>query len=281
MEYGPVGGSWLDLLEKGPPHVFRRNVKTYSKGFGGFAMIHILLAAYNEEKALGDVLNGIARTLADGRYKIWVVDDGSTDGTVDVLLRWRTAVPLVVVRHEVNKGLGAALLTGFSSLIPVLFPEDVVVTLDADNTHSPVQIPALVDPIECGHADIVVASRFVPGARLVGVPVYRQLLSSVAAILFRFVIPIRGLRDYTCGYRAYRGDFLKKGQEKWGGLFTEKGFAAVAEIMVKLGSLRPRVRELPLILRYDRKPGASKMILGQTILRNIAVMIRLRRFRIL
>jgi dolichol-phosphate mannosyltransferase len=242
-------------------------------------MIHILLAAYNEEKALGDVLNGIARTLADGRYKIWVVDDGSTDGTMDVLKRWRKSVPLVVVRHEVNKGLGAALLTGFSALIPVLLPEDVVVTLDADNTHSPVQIPSLVVPIERGRADLVVASRFVSGARLVGVPLFRKLLSVSAAVLFRCAVPVRGLRDYTCGYRAYRGELLKSGLEKWGSLFTEKGFAAVAEMIVKLGALSPRVLEIPLVLRYDRKPGASKMRLGPTIFRNMAVMVRLRRFR--
>lgn len=240
-------------------------------------MIHILLAAYNEERALGDVLNGIARALAGVAFKVWVVDDGSTDGTAAVAERWRKDISLVLICHEKNQGLGAALHTGFSTLIPVLSPADVVVTLDADNTHSPAQIPALVQPIEDGRADLVVASRFVGGAKTVGVPFYRRILSDGAALLFRWCLPIRGLRDYTCGFRAYRGALLKQAQEKWGRLATENGFAAAAEIVVKLGALRPRVWEEPLDLRYDRKPGASKMRVGQTIVRNLLVMARLRK----
>lgn len=240
-------------------------------------MIHILLAAYNEELALGDVLNGIDRALVDGAFKVWVVDDGSTDGTVAVVERWRRQIPLVLIRHEKNQGLGAALHTGFSALIPALSPDDVAITLDADNTHPPAQIPSLVQPIEDGRADLVVASRFVRGARTVGVPFYRRFLSDGAALLFRFLLPISGLRDYTCGFRATRGALLTSAQKKWGRLATENGFAAAAEIIVKLGALRPKVMEVPLILRYDRKPSKSKMRVGQTIVRNLAVISRLRR----
>ena len=68
-------------------------------------------------------------------------------------------------------------------------------------------------------------------------------------------------------------------QAKWGRLATENGFAAAAEIVVKLGALHPRVQEIPLILRYDQKPGASKMRVWQTIRRNLAVILRLRRLR--
>ena len=92
-------------------------------------MIHILLAAYNEELALGDVLGGIARALSARAFKVWVVDDGSTDGTVLVAERWRELIPLILIRHERNQGLGAALHTGFSALIPALSPDDVVITL--------------------------------------------------------------------------------------------------------------------------------------------------------
>lgn len=251
--------------------------KTSAAKARGPSLIHILLAAYDEEKALGDVLNGMARTLAEGTFKVWVVDDGSSDGTVAVAERWRASIALVLIRHENNQGLGAALHTGFSALIPALAPEDLVVTLDADNTHPPDQIPALVQPIVDGRADLVVASRFVPGAQMVGVPALRRVLSGVASILFRSLLPIPGLRDYTCGFRAYRGALLKTAQDTWGRLATENGFAAAAEIIVKLGALHPRVSEIPLNLRYDRKPGASKMRVGQTIFRNLAVIARLRR----
>lgn len=240
-------------------------------------MIHILLAAYNEEQSIGNVLNDIARSLADGDYKVWVVDDGSTDGTAGVAERWRSQIPLILIQHHKNQGLGAALHTGFSAVIPVLSANDIVVTLDADNTHPPAQIGALMQPIEDGRVDLVVASRFVRGARTVGVPLYRRILSDGASFLFRLILPISGLKDYTCGFRACRGALLKSAQKKWGRLATENGFAAAAEIIIKLGVLHPRVMEVPLILRYDRKPGASKMRVGQTIFRNLAVIVRLRR----
>lgn len=240
-------------------------------------MIHILLAAYNEERALGDVLNGISSVLGDGAFNVWVVDDGSGDGTGAVAEDWKKKNPLVLIRHEKNQGLGAALHTGFTALIPALSPDDVAVTLDADNTHPPAQIPSLIKPIQEGQADVVVASRFVPGAKTVGVPFYRRVLSDVAGLLFRYFLPIPGLRDYTCGFRAYRGSVLKSAQGKWGRLATENGFAAAAEIIVKVGALRPRVREVPLVLRYDRKQGPSQMRVGQTIFRNVAVILRLRR----
>jgi dolichol-phosphate mannosyltransferase len=240
-------------------------------------MIHILMAAYNEELALGDVLAGIAGTLGESSYKVWVVDDGSTDATSGVAEHWRNEMPLVLIRHDKNQGLGAALHTGFSMLIPLLSSEDVAVTLDADNTHSPSQILTLTRPILEGRADLVVASRFVRGAESVGVPLYRRILSGGAAQLFKWFLPIRGLRDYTCGFRAYRGSLLKEGQDKWGRLATENGFAAAAEIVVKLGALKPRVLEAPLSLRYDQKPGVSKMRVGQTIFRNLAVLFRLRK----
>ncbi|MBL8024046.1 MAG: glycosyltransferase family 2 protein [Elusimicrobia bacterium] len=237
-------------------------------------MIHILLAAFNEEKAIGAVLNGVARALADGRYKVWVVDDGSTDGTLNILERWSQAVPLVIVRHKTNRGLGSALQTGFTALIPVLSPHDVVVTLDADNTHSPIQIPSLVQPVEDGRADLVVASRFVRGALSRGVPFIRRCLSVCASFLFRIFIPVQGLRDFTCGFRAIKGSLIKSGHEKWGSLVEEQGFAATAEILVKLRLFKPRIIEIPLILRYDRRVGFSKMRLGRTILRNFGVIFR-------
>jgi dolichol-phosphate mannosyltransferase len=237
------------------------------------------LAAYNEGRALGDVLNGIARAFADGGVRVWVVDDGSTDDTATVAREWVARLPVELLRHEQNRGLGAALHTGFSALLPRIQSDDVVVTLDADNTHSPAQIPALVQPIVEGRADLAIASRFVFGARVVGVPWHRVWLSRGAMFLFRWIVPLPGVRDYTCGFRAFRGSLLIRAAARWGRLATESGFAASAEILVKAGALEPRVQEIPLILRYDRKPGASKMRVGMTILRNLAVMSHLRKLR--
>jgi dolichol-phosphate mannosyltransferase len=240
-------------------------------------MIHVLLAAYNEESALGDVLESLICSLPGFPLRVWVVDDGSTDRTAQVAESWGKKCSLELVRHSINRGLGAALKTGFSALAPYLSDKDVVVTLDADNTHSPAQIPEMVRLIENNQADLVVASRFIQGAQVTGVPAYRRFLSECATFVFRMLIPVRGLKDYTCGFRCYTGSLVKRMMEKWPLLVTETGFAASAELVVKAGSFQPRVVEVPLILRYDKKPTASKMRVGSTIVRNLVVALRLRK----
>lgn len=241
------------------------------------SMINILLAAFNEQEALGSVFDSIRTYLGSALYKVWVVDDGSTDATAQVIETWKEKIPVELVRHQKNQGLGAALRTGFSALASSLADNDIVVTLDADNTHSPSQIPSMVQLIKENHADLVVASRFVRGAQVTGVPGYRRFLSECASYVFRGLIPINGLKDYTCGFRCYRGALIKRMMEKWSPLVTENGFAASAELVVKAGAFKPMVAEIPLILRYDLKPTASKMRVGATIVRNLAVALRLRK----
>lgn len=238
-------------------------------------MIHILLAAYNESAALAAVIEGVARAFADGDWTLWVVDDGSTDGTAEVARDHAGRFPVRVVRHAANQGLGAALRTGFSTIGAVLGPRDILVTLDADNTHPPAQIPSLVAPIEAGDADIVIASRFRPGARVVGVPWHRRLLSRAAEVVFRWGVPVPGVRDYTCGFRAYAAAIVRTMSAE--ALIREDGFSAQAEILIRLARRGARVTEIPLVLRYDRKQGESKMRVFRTVARTLGLVRRLRR----
>lgn len=242
-------------------------------------MIHVLLAAYNEGAALPQVLEGVARTLADGNYRVWVVDDGSQDNTAAAAREWSTRIPLTLLRHAQNAGLGKALQTGLSHIYPVLSPTDVVVTLDADHTHPPQIIPHLTQPVENNSADLVIASRFAEGGKTVGVPFFRRLTSAGAYRLFRFFFPIPNVRDYTCGFRAYRGELLLRGRARWGNLISENGFAAMVEWLIKLSVLSPQIKEVPLVLRYDRKPTPSKMPVCQTIWRTLVLLKKLRNLK--
>jgi dolichol-phosphate mannosyltransferase len=243
-------------------------------------VINILLPAYNEEKALGSVIAGIVRALPGGGFRIWVVDDGSSDGTAEVARKCGAAgAPVVLLRHEVNRGLGQAFRTGLTAVLPVLADSDILVTMDSDDTHPPSLIPDLVRPIEEGRADLAIASRFAPGGREVGVPLIRRVLSAGARIVFRAFFPIAGVKDYTCAYRAVLGKVVRQGVERWGNLVTEDGFASSVEMLLRLAAGRPRIVELPLVLRYDRKSGPSKMRVFATVRRTLAVLARLRRIR--
>jgi dolichol-phosphate mannosyltransferase len=242
-------------------------------------VIHILLPAYNEGEALGAVIEGAARTLADGDFKVWVVDDGSSDGTAAVAEQKAAAgIPVILLKHGVNKGLGQAFRTGLDAILSAMGPKDILVAMDADNTHPAQLIPTLTAPIEEGRADVVIASRFAPGGQEVGVPFFRKVLSFGARIVFSLVLPVPGVRDYTCAYRAFRGDLLKRAAAK-GPLVTENGFASSVEWLVRMSALKPRILEAPLVLRYDRKPGPSKMNVLATVRRTLALLARLRRIR--
>ena len=102
--------------------------------------------------------------------------------------------------------------------------------------------------------DIVIASRYRAGARVVGLSPIRLLTSYGARVLFQLVLPIRGVRDYTCGFRAYRADVVQRAFQSWGDDFIgERSFACMAEILLKIREMRVRICEVPMVLRYDQK----------------------------
>ena len=244
-------------------------------------MIVVVLPAFNEAEALPPLLAKLARlrtqrTLA---LRVIIVDDGSSDGTADV--ETVGDLPLRVVRHDVNLGLGEAIKTGLLAAVKEAGDEDVVVLMDADDTHSPALIQRMVDRIEEG-SDVVIASRYLPESRVAGLSGWRSLLSAGAAWLFRLLLPVPGVRDYTCGYRAYRAAVLRDAFARWGADFVDQpGFSCNVDILLKLSRLPIVFAEVPLILRYDRKPGASKMNVGRTALQTLRLIARYRLGRVL
>jgi dolichol-phosphate mannosyltransferase len=232
-------------------------------------MLYILLPAYNEERDIRPLLEricGAMQQLNIPYYKVFVVNDGSTDGTVCEVLAMQAGMPLELLDHGVNKGLGQAMLTGLRYAASQMNDEDVLVSMDADNTHEPLLIGAMLEKIR--QADIVIASRYETGGEEVGLSKIRSILSRGASTLLVIFFPIPGAKDYTCGYRAYRGELLKRAYQVYGdNLVAERGFTCMAEILIKLRAIGARVTEVPLVLRYDLKSGMSKMKVVRTILR--------------
>ncbi len=132
-------------------------------------MIIVVLPAYNEEAALGPLLTNLDATFAEADldYRVVVVNDGSADGTATVVEAFAQHMPVQLVNHPVNRGLSEALKTGFLTALDLAGPRDAVVTMDADNTHAPGLILRMVRLISEGH-DVVIASRYVEGARIRG-----------------------------------------------------------------------------------------------------------------
>jgi len=240
--------------------------------------VFIVLPAYNEEEALPKLLTRIGETFTNLPidYAIVVVDDGSRDQTATISEQLATQLPIRVVRHEVNQGLGATIRDGLRTAVELADEQDIIVTLDADNTHPPELIPRMLQMIQEGH-DIVIASRFQRGARVVGVPFNRVVMSLFARLLFTVVFPIKGVRDYTCGFRAYRTGVLERAFAKYGDQFvSESGFSCMVDVLLKLRNKDLLMGEVPLLLRYDHKGGVSKMKVLRTIWKSLNLILRRR-----
>lgn len=236
-------------------------------------MITIVLPAYNEEDSIGLLLSRISDLMNKKHYPIQVivVDDGSKDQTVANARKSMSEAK--VISHGINKGLGEAIKTGLLAALEVSNEKDVIVTMDSDDSQAPALIGKMVDKIDEG-CDIVIASRYLPESRVVGVVYYRRLLSDGASFLFRTLYPIDGVRDYTCGYRAYRAAILKQAFERWGNDFVNQtGFSVMVDILLKLSRLNIVFAEVPIILRYDRKPGASKMNIRKTVMQTLKLLV--------
>lgn len=240
----------------------------------------VVLPAYNEEKALPPLLDSIIENLSEERkdYSIIVVDDGSSDHTGQVIEEYAKSHPVIPLHNDGNKGLAETIRRGLLEAVRLAQPKDVIITMDADNTHPAGLALRMARMIREGN-DVVIASRYREGSQVIGLVTYRRMISYVASWMFRITFPIKGVRDFTCGYRAYRADVIKKLVDRYGNEFiSERGFSCMVDILLRLRDMHPVVCEVPLVLRYDLKPTFTKMKIAQTIVDTLKLMVR-RRFR--
>jgi dolichol-phosphate mannosyltransferase len=227
-----------------------------------------MLPAYNEALSLPSLLQRIENVKINFDLKtleVVVVNDGSKDNTPEIAKNFVGNVTVDLLDLQPNRGLAGAMREGFRYCLNKLNDDDILITMDGDDSHNPGLVFRMISQIREG-SDIVIASRYQYGARIIGLAWYRELFSEFAGYLFRIFRPIKGVKDFTCGYRAYRVSFLKKVMNHYGENFIQqKGFACMAEILLKTKPFNPIIHELPFILRYDQKMGDSKMNVFKTI----------------
>lgn len=230
------------------------------------ATVRVVLPAYNEAASLRDLIQRIAEVGAGLAvpYEILVVDDGSADSTASIAQESAASLPVRLLRNPRNLGLGATIARGLREAAHGSGPGDVIVTMDADLTQDPRYIPALIDAWRDG-ADVVIASRFRPGSRVVGLSAFRRLMTVGARLVLSSLARIPGVRDYSCGYRLYDARVLSDAFERMGDAFiTQSGFACMVEILVKLRRAAA-IAEVPFELHYDEKRKPSTMRIGRTV----------------
>lgn len=212
----------------------------------------LVLPVYNEAGNLGPLLEAIEAARSSGGLDLSVlaVNDGSADDSLERLAALRTRYSnLDVIDHQRNRGMAAALRTGFRASTAA--GAEAVVCMDADLTHDPADLPTLLAALESG-ADLVIGSRYVRGGRMESVPALRVAISKVGNAFGRMLLGVPVL-DMTSGYRAYRRSVLDSVELK------EQGFGIQLEAVAKAHRAGFRLAEVPITLRV-RAHGYSKMV---------------------
>ena len=240
-------------------------------------MIVVLLPAYNEEASLPQLLPKLQDVLSRSGepYKIVVCNDGSKDGTKQILESYSSVMPLEVIHHRINRGLGESIRDLFERAGELSSAGDVVVRMDCDDTHEPEFIPSIVSKAREGF-DVVTASRFAPGGGQLGVSPYRAFISRCANVYMCLFFRIPNLKEYSCGFRGYRAEKVKEAIAFYGNNFVQLkglGFTCTLEKLVKFKLIGAQFTEVPFLLRYDQKQSDSKMASSITTLGYLVMLV--------
>ena len=206
--------------------------------------VSFIVPAFNEAATLEEVLERVSAL--DLPKQIVVVDDGSTDGTASILERWQDRPEVTVFRQE-NRGKGAAIRAG----IPLVDGE-IVVLQDADMEYDPVDVPALIEPIQREVADVVFGSRL-SGGRPQRAYLFWHLLGNRVLSLLTNVLFNTTISDMETGYKVFRADVLQSLD------LRHDDFAIEPEITAKVCKRKLRIYELP-IAYYGRTYAEGKKI---------------------
>lgn len=229
-------------------------------------MIYVVIPAYNEALEIGKLLDALREVLVSlsHDWQIIVVNDGSSDNTAKLVDSINDS-NITLLNHHVNKGVHAAFRTGFEEVLKTAQPDDILVTMEGDGTSEPRLIPSMLDKITDG-ADVVLASCYRPGGKVVGDPLLRLLMSITVNRILKMLYPIKDVYTYTSFYRAVKVSAIQKSRERFGTRYMEaEGFVCMADLLLKLRRLDLSFAEVPLILVSREEEAVSKLKVWPTI----------------
>jgi dolichol-phosphate mannosyltransferase len=220
-----------------------------------------VVPAYNEEENLPRLFTELARRPEVRRpsSRVLVVDDGSEDGTPELVASYRGPLAVELIRLERNQGPGAAFRAGFRAALDRCGERGLVVTLEADSTGDLSALPEMLDRARSS-ADLVLAAWVMEN-----VSFRRRFLSEGAGLVVRVLLGLKA-RTVSSFFRVYRAEALQTGFDRFGDdLIREQGFACKAELLAKLTGLGARVEEVPVALDTSKRVGKSKMPVARTM----------------
>lgn len=233
-------------------------------------MIYILIPTFNDSENFEALFRNISKSLKTKLYKIIMVDDGSTDRTNETVSKLTENYPVARIGYSKNKGPGYAFNFGFNYLTSKLQNNDLVITIEADNTSDLSVLGKMITM--CKDFDVVLSSPYAKGGKFLGIGKDRMILGLGASILDRLIFRIKGVKTYSSFYRAYKASIIKKAKSFYKTkLITENGFSSVVELLIKLAKLDAKITEVPATVDWRKRRGVSKMKIGKTILRHLLI----------
>jgi dolichol-phosphate mannosyltransferase len=235
-------------------------------------VIRFVIPAYNEAENIPRLLADLAPVARELGARVIIVDDGSTDGTAEVIREHSRDMHLAIVTHTTNQGLGTAINTGIRSALKESSDDDAIVTLEADTTSDLSDLPRMLELFDQG-TDVVLASVYAPGGKMLGVAGWRLAASKSVSNTFRVLGGLREIHTLSSLYRVYRAGTLRRAADTYGYLLVrEPGFAANVELLLKLYNAGASVAEVPTTNDWSTRKGESKMQLKPTVLAYFRVM---------
>jgi glycosyltransferase involved in cell wall biosynthesis len=212
--------------------------------------LSVVVPTFNEENTIINVLDSLVAHVPK-ISEIIVVDDGSTDNTCQIVENFSSRsikdCNIVLIKHELNQGKTAAVRTGIQAS-----KGNIVIIQDADLEYSPEDLPNLIYPISMGQADVVYGSRFLV-RKASRVLYFKHYLANQFITFLSNLVTDINLTDVETGYKAFRGDLIRKLN------LTSSGFGFEIEITAKISKLKCRIYEVP-ISYYGRTYQEGKKI---------------------
>ena len=215
----------------------------------------VVLPTYNEAGTIRELLAALERSMVGLSIRVVVVDDGSKDGTLGILREMMERHGNIILVERGRKlGLGIAIIDGFKTALSLEPEPEFVVTMDADLSHDPGELPSLVEA--CDGDTVVIGSRYVENGEIHGWGPYRKMVSAVANFFVRAFTDINA-RDCTSGFRCYSASLVRAVLPN----LESVGYDVQIETLHEAVRLGFSIEERPITFR-ERRSGESKLKFG-------------------
>ena len=215
----------------------------------------VIIPTYNEKENIEKIIRAVFSL--DGEYHILVIEDGSPDGTAQIVRRLQEEFSdrLHMIERKGKLGLGTAYITGFKWSVENGY--DYIFEMDADFSHNPDDLPRLYEACARNGADLAIGSRYCNGISVINWPIGRVIMSYYASVYVRTVLGMK-VYDTTAGFKCYRRNVLETiDLDK----VRMKGYGFQIEMKYTTFKLGFNIQEVPIIF-VDRTEGTSKMSSG-------------------